>query len=86
MCCERCDGLMVLDRLVDLRSSELWLSAWRCANCGNVVDDQIRRHRVEPPTLRRGRHASHNGSPIISSDPCSATATRDGAIPELIPP
>ena len=62
MCCERCDGLMVLDRLVDLRSSELWLSAWRCANCGNVVDDQIRRHRVEPPTLRRGRHASHPAS------------------------
>ncbi len=57
MSCERCDGLMVLDRFDDPRSSELWLCAWRCANCGNVVDDQIRRHRVEPPTLYRGRHA-----------------------------
>jgi hypothetical protein len=62
MCCERCDGLMVLDHLVDLQSSQPWLSAWRCANCGNVVDDQIRRHRFQPPTLCRGRHAAHPAS------------------------
>jgi uncharacterized Zn finger protein len=66
MPCERCNGLMVLDRLVDLESSELWLYAWRCANCGNVVDDQIRRHRVQPPTPHRGRPADHGAFPIAT--------------------
>jgi hypothetical protein len=64
MQCERCDGLMVLDHLVDLESSERWLSAWRCTNCGNVVDDQIRRHRVQPPPLHQGRPADHTAFPL----------------------
>jgi hypothetical protein len=63
MRCERCDGLMVLDHLVDLESSELRLSAWRCANCGNVVDEQIRQHRNQRPTLRHGRPADHLAFP-----------------------
>jgi hypothetical protein len=64
MRCERCEGLMVLDRLVDLESSELWLSAWRCANCGNVVDDQIRRHRSQPLESHRGRPVDHSAFPL----------------------
>jgi hypothetical protein len=65
MHCERCDGLMVLDCLIDLEGGgELWLSAWRCTNCGNVVDDQIRRNRLQPPRLRQGRPADSPAFPL----------------------
>jgi hypothetical protein len=66
MQCEGCNGLMVLDRLVDLESSQLWLYAWRCTNCGNVVDDQIRRHRVQPPRFHQGRPADHPAFPLAT--------------------
>jgi hypothetical protein len=60
MRCKRCDGLMVVDHLIDLEcSGELWLSVWRCANCGNVMD-------TNPPTSSpvasrpvRSRHVPH---------------------------
>jgi hypothetical protein len=64
MRCERCDGLMVLDRLVDLDSSERWLSAWRCANCGNVEDDRIRQHRRQRPSVHQGRPVDHVAFPL----------------------
>jgi hypothetical protein len=66
MQCERCDGLMVVDRLVDLESTELWLYAWRCTNCGNVVDDQIRQHRTQQPTPHRGRPGGSSAFPLAT--------------------
>jgi hypothetical protein len=64
MRCERCDGLMVVDHLIDLESSgELWLSVWRCANCGNVVDTQIRRYRVQQPAVPSGPTCASSGIP-----------------------
>jgi len=49
MLCPRCHGLMVVDHFIDLQDDRghSWLSAWRCINCGNVVEPEILRHRSE---------------------------------------
>lgn len=48
MHCTRCQGLMVLDDLVDLQEScvPMWMRGLRCVACGNIVDPLILRHRV----------------------------------------
>ncbi|MBI4402498.1 MAG: hypothetical protein HY581_12805 [Nitrospirae bacterium] len=48
MRCQRCHGLMVVDSFMDLAddTGHLWLRAWRCVNCGEVVEPGITRHRV----------------------------------------
>lgn len=48
MRCTKCDGLMVVDDLIDMRESyhPMWLRGWRCVACGNVVDPLILRHRM----------------------------------------
>jgi hypothetical protein len=40
MCCTRCQGLMVEDHLIDMEASDglMWITAWRCVNCGHAVD------------------------------------------------
>ena len=47
MRCKRCHGLMVVDFYVDMQDSygDLWLRAWRCVNCGEVVEPGILQHR-----------------------------------------
>ena len=46
MNCRRCDGLMVPDRFIDLEETgHLWMSGWRCMNCGHVVDSVTERNR-----------------------------------------
>jgi hypothetical protein len=57
MRCERCDGLMVMDHYIDMEGGELWLNAWRCMCCGNVVDNQIKAHHsTANPQIHRLRH------------------------------
>jgi hypothetical protein len=48
MQCTRCEGLMVLDDLIDMRESSIpmWMRGWRCVACGNIVDPLILRHRM----------------------------------------
>ena len=48
MNCTRCQGLMVVDHFIDLHddTSHLWLRAWRCVNCGDVVDPAIRHNQM----------------------------------------
>ena len=42
MTCMRCQGLMVWDRFLDLVQTDLlWALAWRCVNCGEVLDAVI---------------------------------------------
>jgi hypothetical protein len=57
MQCERCEGQMLMDHYMDMEESgALWLTAWRCLNCGNVVDEQILEHRLMRHTsVRRAR-------------------------------
>ena len=39
MNCARCAGLMVPARFIDLeQTGYLWMSGWRCMNCGHVAD------------------------------------------------
>jgi len=62
MTCQRCEGLMVLELYDDLElgSAGYEVSAWRCLNCGAIVDSVIAAHRqpthkTEPDPLRRQR-------------------------------
>lgn len=54
MKCQRCDGLMVVDHYIDMEddSGHLWLRAWRCLTCGEVVDPRIYKHRLIQTSLR----------------------------------
>ncbi|ULA64829.1 MAG: hypothetical protein LZF86_190122 [Nitrospira sp.] len=47
MKCTRCEGLMVVDNLIDLQESgiPMWMRGLRCVSCGNIVDPMILRHR-----------------------------------------
>lgn len=63
MTCERCNGLMVSERIYDFEgmSSDLCVDGYRCLLCGNIVDATIRENRrhstdvVEPMTLKGPR-------------------------------
>ncbi len=48
MRCTKCNGLMVVDDLIDMRESyhPMWMRGWRCVACGNVIDPLILRHRT----------------------------------------
>jgi len=55
MMCERCSGLMTVDRYIDGDSQDSrspWMALWRCLICGNVVDPQIRMNRLLQHSLR----------------------------------
>lgn len=57
MRCRRCQGLMVCERFVDLAQTNLlWAFAWRCVNCGEVLDAVILSHRWHAGTLREPAH------------------------------
>ena len=54
MNCSRCHGLMVKDHFMDFEGTtgHMWMTGWRCMNCGHVYDPTIERNRqlaqVEP--------------------------------------
>ncbi len=52
MHCRRCNGQMVRERLLDFNddSGNLYCDAWRCLNCGSIVDLLILQHRLEQPS------------------------------------
>jgi hypothetical protein len=67
MGCERCDGLLVMDHYIDMEESgDLWIEAWRCTSCGNVVDHQIARHHalVGPPVHKRNLYTLRKHTPV----------------------
>jgi hypothetical protein len=41
---------MIVDSFIDIQedTGQLWLSAWRCVNCGQVSDPGVIRNRVAP--------------------------------------
>ena len=53
MTCRRCNGLMVRERYDDLEwgSAGYEVFAWRCLNCGAIVDSEIagRHHTTHEP-------------------------------------
>jgi uncharacterized Zn finger protein len=54
MTCMRCQGCMAKDHFMDLleSSEDMWLTGWRCLNCGHVFDPVMERNR-----LKQGRAA-----------------------------
>lgn len=48
MRCPRCHGFMIVDHFTDMQfsSGALWLRAWRCVNCGEVMEPGIASHRL----------------------------------------
>ena len=48
MTCTRCQGCMAKDHFLDLMESaeSMWLTGWRCLNCGNVLDPVMERNRL----------------------------------------
>jgi hypothetical protein len=70
MRCERCDGLLVIDHYIDIEESGgLWIEAWRCTSCGNVIDHQIARHHTmaNPPVHKRNLHSLRKQTPLESA-------------------
>ncbi len=57
MTCARCQGLMMSQTYEDLEdsTSQISISAWRCFNCGAVVDPLILKNRWSPPEPIIGR-------------------------------
>ncbi|MDR4468487.1 MAG: hypothetical protein MRJ68_09340 [Nitrospira sp.] len=47
MNCTRCQGLMLKEQMIDLEGSygEMWISSWRCFNCGHRDDAVLQQHR-----------------------------------------
>lgn len=47
MTCDRCNGLMVNERIYDFQgmSSDLCVDGYRCLLCGNIVDATILENR-----------------------------------------
>ena len=48
MTCMRCQGCMTKDHFMDLleSSGDMWLTGWRCLNCGHVYDPVMERNRL----------------------------------------
>jgi len=47
--CTRCRGFMEEDHFLDMLESggEMWITAWRCLNCGNVLDHVMEQNRMK---------------------------------------
>ena len=56
MHCERCRGLMVVDRFTDLldETGQITFRGWRCVCCGEIVDPVIvtNRTRTHEPSSK----------------------------------
>jgi hypothetical protein len=57
MKCERCNGLMLEDHFMDMKdlSEGMWVSSWRCMNCGHAADPVMiaNRQRHAPLQVRQ---------------------------------
>jgi hypothetical protein len=63
MKCERCQGLMLEDHFMDMQdwSEGMWITTWRCMNCGYAVDPII--------VANRERHALFVASHVVEKMP-----------------
>lgn len=70
MPCHRCHGLMIVDSYIDMGSSgdSLWLRAWRCVNCGEVIEPGIVMNRTVRRNWLRRTVNRLNGTPLRRDD------------------
>ncbi|MBH0209852.1 MAG: hypothetical protein HP495_15310 [Nitrospira sp.] len=61
MTCTKCKGLMIVDHLLDMKESYLpmWMQAFRCLTCGNIMDPLIHFHRSTQRAQRAERLTKH---------------------------
>jgi hypothetical protein len=54
MKCERCQGLMFEDHFMDMKdlSEGMWVSTWRCMNCGHAMDSVMAANRERHALLQ----------------------------------
>lgn len=77
MNCQRCNGLAVYDdSFVVCTGSSSEVHAWRCVNCGMIVDEVIHRNQQAPPDERhRAVQSSANmGRPLRNRNHISGYA------------
>lgn len=70
MRCARCHGLMVVDHFLDMRddTGHLWLRAWRCVNCGAVVEPGMAERWAAHRTLFTRLHERWAKHPVQEPD------------------
>jgi phage major head subunit gpT-like protein len=58
MNCPRCNGMMMVDKYLDLHddTGEISFNAWRCLVCGEVVDPVILKNREKRPAPMNPRN------------------------------
>lgn len=71
--CTRCGGLLIREGLFDLfdDTGHMRRWAWRCVQCGDIVDSLILRHRacVDLSALKAVRRRRWNGVEALSRNP-----------------
>jgi hypothetical protein len=50
---------MLVDAFIDMEedAGQLWLSAWRCVNCGQISDPGVIKNRVAPRVVEADPNA-----------------------------
>jgi hypothetical protein len=58
---------MVADNLIDIQESSqsMWMRAWRCVACGNIVDNLILKHRMIRQSYFRSAARSAPEKPLL---------------------
>ncbi len=58
--CRRCGGFFILDCLFDFfdAAGKMWCTAFRCVQCGNIVDSLILKHQAteQLPNPKKQHH------------------------------
>ena len=62
MTCQRCSGRMMPHALCDWEDTYMKIPAWRCVNCGEVIDAVILQHRGA--AIHRRRKSVLHHSPL----------------------
>ena len=70
MRCIHCHGSMVVDHFLDMEDAggHLWLRAWRCVNCGRVVEPGMLRHRETHGSILARLYARLSKRPVRYPD------------------
>ena len=70
MKCTRCQGLMVSDSFIDLQETgHLWMIAWRCMNCGYVVDQVAEQNRRLQAAVRTELTTPNTQPDVLATAP-----------------
>jgi hypothetical protein len=68
MTCTRCNGLMVMDHLLDMKESyvPMWMRGLRCVACGNIEDPLIHYNRMMHEARKTRRRLLRTAQPITA--------------------